>query len=55
MVNMVAFSALTLLVGRQEEHPACNKVSSGFLSGMRQQMVAYGPADATGTWCILHH
>ena len=23
------FSALTLLVGRQEEHPACNKVSGG--------------------------
>ena len=24
-----AFSALTLLVGRQEEHPACKKNSSG--------------------------
>jgi len=23
-----AFSALTLLVGRQEEHPACKKLSS---------------------------
>ena len=39
MVNMLAFSALTLLVGHQEEHPACKKVSSGFLSGVRQQMV----------------
>jgi len=24
-----AFSALTLLVGRQEEHPACKKLSDG--------------------------
>jgi len=28
----VAFSALTLLVGWQEGHPACKKVSSGVLS-----------------------
>ena len=27
-----AFSALTLLVGRQEEHPACKKLSSGVLA-----------------------
>ena len=26
------FSALTLLVGRQEEHPACKKLSSGVLA-----------------------
>jgi len=26
-----AFSALTLLVGRQEEHPACKKLSGGVL------------------------
>jgi len=26
---MHAFSALTLLVGRQEGHPACKKLSSG--------------------------
>ena len=26
---LYAFSALTLLVGRQEGHPACNKLSSG--------------------------
>jgi len=25
----LAFSALTLLVGRQEEHPACKKKSGG--------------------------
>jgi len=27
-----AFSALTLLVGRQEGHPACKKVSGGVLA-----------------------
>ena len=27
-----AFSALTLLVGRQEEHPACKKQSGGVLA-----------------------
>jgi len=26
-----AFSALTLLVGRQEGHPACEKLSGGML------------------------
>ena len=37
-VLIVAFSALTLLVGRQEGHPACKKLSGGmlaWLSGMR--------------------
>jgi len=29
---MVAFSALTLLVGRQEGHPACKKLSGGVLA-----------------------
>jgi len=28
----VAFSALTLLVGRQEEHPACKKLSGVVLA-----------------------
>jgi len=27
-----AFSALTLLVGRQEEHPACKKLSGGVVA-----------------------
>jgi len=27
----MAFSALTLLVGRQEGHPACKKLSGGVL------------------------
>jgi len=40
---------LTLLVGRQEGHPACKKLSGGcwhgYLSGARCRL-AYGPADA---------
>ena len=31
-VDRSAFSALTLLVGRQEGHPACKKLSSGVLA-----------------------
>jgi len=31
-VVLTAFSALTLLVGRQEGHPACKKLSSGVLA-----------------------
>jgi len=30
-VKRFAFSALTLLVGRQEGHPACKKLSGGVL------------------------
>jgi len=29
---LFAFSALTLLVGRQEGHPACKKLSAGVLA-----------------------
>ena len=36
---------LWLLVGRQEEHPAC-KYWCGYLSGARNRLFAYGPADA---------
>ena len=51
-----AFSALTLLVGRQEGHPACKKAGvvgcwRGYLSGVRCRL-AYGPADATATHCL---
>jgi len=54
---LFAFSALTLLVGRQEWHPACKKNSvvgcwCGHLSGARCRL-AYGPADATATHCLL--
>jgi len=30
--RVVAFSALTLLAGRQEGHPACKKLSGGVLA-----------------------
>ena len=50
-----AFSALTLLVGRQEGHPACKKrvvgCWHGCLSGARCRL-AYGSADATATHCL---
>jgi len=44
-----------LLVERQEGHPACKKLSGGvlaWLSGARCRL-AYGPADATATYCLL--
>ena len=53
--DAVSTSALTLLVGRQEGHPACKKLSGGmlvWLSGMRCRL-AYSPADATTTHYLL--
>jgi len=53
--STVPFSTLTLLVGRQEEHPHCKKFSDevmawlSVLSGVRCKWVVYGPADATAT------
>ena len=50
------FSGLTLLVGRQEGHPACKKLSSGvlaWLSVWSEVQTAYSPADATATHCLL--
>jgi len=51
-----AFSALTLLVGLQEGHPACKNWAVGYwrgcLPGARCRL-AYGPADATATHCLL--
>ena len=56
VVLFIAFSALTLLVGQQEGHPACKKLSGEvlvwYLSGARCRL-AYGPADATATHCLL--
>jgi len=53
-----AFSALTLLVERQEGHLACKKLSGGVLLWLSvwskvQTCNAYGPADATATHCLL--
>jgi len=53
--SALSFSALTLLVGRQEGHLACKKLSGGmlaWLSGMRCRL-AYSPADATATYYLL--
>jgi len=48
-----AFSALTLLAGRQEGHPACKNTAMRYwrcyLSAARCKWFAYGPADATAT------
>ena len=50
-LSTFVFSALTLLVGRQEEHPACKnwvtRCWCGYLSGVRCRLFAYGPANAT--------
>jgi len=53
-----AFSVLTLLVGRQEEHPACKKTEwwgAGVVICLERARcrLAYGPADATATHCLL--
>ena len=52
LIFFCAFSALTLLVGRQERHPPCKKLGCwhGYLSGARCRL-AYGPADSTATHC----
>jgi len=53
------FSALTLSVGWHEGHLVC-KIAwvvwcwSGYLSGARCRL-AYGPADATTSWCHTLH
>jgi len=52
-VGAIAFSALTLLVGWQEGHPACKKLSGGVLAWLCVWRLAYGQADATATHCLL--
>ena len=55
--SVLAFSALTLMFGWQEWHPACKK-TEWWGAGMvicleRRCRLAYGPADATATHCLL--
>jgi len=53
--HIYAFSASTLLVGQQEGHPACKKLSGGmlaWLSWMRCRL-SYSPADATAAHYLL--
>ena len=56
-IMIAAFSALTLLVGWQEGHPACKKLSGEVLAWLsvwnEVQTCLYGPADATATHCLL--
>jgi len=49
ITGMLAFSALMLLVGWQEGHPACKNWVLRYLSGARCKWFAYVPADATAT------
>jgi len=47
--ELFALSALMLLVGQQEGHPACKKLSGGVLAWLSvgaMCRLAYGPADA---------
>jgi len=51
-----AFSALTLLVGLQEGHPVCKKTEwwgAGMVICLERVRLAYDPADATATHCLL--
>ena len=51
-----AFSALTLLVGRQEGHPACEKLSGevlAWLSVWHEVQTCTCQADATATYYLL--
>jgi len=56
LTRVLTFSVLTLLVGWQEEHPTCKKLSgevlAGYLSGARCRL-AYGQADFTATHSLL--
>jgi len=56
LVLVWSFSALTLLVGRQEGQLAFKKRVVGYwhsyLSGARCRL-AYCPVDATATYCLL--
>ena len=56
LVLTLAFSALMLLVGRQEGHPACKKLSGEvlvWLSVWSEVQTCTSPADATATHCLL--
>ena len=57
--DVTAFSAVTLLVGQQEGHRACKKLSGGVLawlsvwSKVHTCTFVQGAADATATHCLL--
>ena len=47
-----AFSALTLLVGQQEGHPACKKLSGGMLAWL--SVWSYVQSCVWPSWCHCH-
>jgi len=56
LTSICAFSALTLLVGRQKGHLPAKKLSGGvlaWLSVWARGRFAYSPADATATHRLL--
>jgi len=54
VVLRCAFSALMLLVGWQEGHPACKELSGGVLAWLSVwSKIQTDPADATATHCLL--
>jgi len=56
LLAFAAFSALTLLVGQQEGHPACKKLSGevlAWLSVWIEVQTCICPADATATHSLL--
>jgi len=56
IIYFIAFGALTLLAGRQEETPACKKTEwsgAGVVICLEQGADLHGPADATATHCLL--
>ena len=56
-LQLKAFSALMLLVGQQEGHPACKKLEwwgAGVVICLQQGADMHnGPADTTATHCLL--
>ena len=51
-VTVIAFSALTLLVGRQEGHPACKKLSGGVLAWL--SVWSEVQTCICPSWCHCH-
>jgi len=48
--RLYAFSALTLLVGRQEVHPACKKLSGGVLGWLSVWFCLSGTGSPGWSW-----
>jgi len=55
VISFFAFSALTLLVGRQEGHPAWKTEwwDAGMVISLGKMQICIWPADATATHYLL--